>query len=642
MWLERSVARGRCWVCHPDIVDPAWVGRGERTKAEKRSKCSHQSSGAGENAVRKTDTSAKTCDCVLPERFDCQVNSEGTVPPWDVGCVAHVLSRSEKRDDGHNVRVRLRMRECRGVSTQAGGAVDPGTVRGEMAKLVPGSVTGTSLVRTGENGERLPRRFTTSRQGERDVFTNPIGLPRNLTELAWKPMMGHWKKYISKSSIRRKVRHQVAQYITKSLVQLHGETPGCSACLGVSSQRTTTCRERFERLINPNATVIPVIPSAVGDLLSPAGDAASTEQRHATQPDTSKHVRGTVGMKRGAEDNLVSSSAKRAHTIPPPVSQILPQPDVHLGQCGCWCQKMRWRWIWTLAWGRRRCEEMQREPVRCGRSVPVKSMWKYVQTPLVSAANVTLAKFWSRMRKLPASDQNPHRCKSARCPSGGGRKYEKSSMETVISTKTSLTAKRDEAQPLVSALTRCVHLSTPRTHTVSDQQGDVDKCRRRQLESCYALPAFFRDWLERDVRAEPPKDPRLSDGWCWQLVRALLLLSPGVRIQWLPGSAHMTTDAKCVENLAGLSEVKGLKPSSRVAGRGQRDVLELSTAAEAVVFRGGMEVASCFRPRGLAHYRDKEARPRHADAKHGVGLDRWRLEWTNGVRQVATCWCCSI
>ena len=75
--------------------------------------------------------------------------------------------------------------------------------------------------------------------------------------------------------------------------------------------------------------MIPAIPSAVEDP-SPAGGGASAEQEHATQSDTSKHVRQTVGMKRGAEDNPMSSSAKRAHTPPLPLSQILPQPDVEM------------------------------------------------------------------------------------------------------------------------------------------------------------------------------------------------------------------------------------------------------------------------------------------------------------------------
>ena len=117
-------------------------------------------------------------------------------------------------------------------------------------------------------------------------------------------------------------------------------------------------------------------------------------------------------------------------------------------------------------------------------------------------------------------------------------------------------------------------------------------------------------------------------------------------------------------------------PSSRVTGRGRRDVLELSTPAGAVVFRGDAEVASCVGPRGLAHYQNyrvekctditvsvceehtqvvsscatreasntvQEACPatlakfglqvaaRQEEAKHGVGLCRWRLEWTRGV-----------
>ena len=68
----------------------------------------------------------------------------------------------------------------------------------------------------------------------------------------------------------------------------------------------------------------------------------------------------------------------------------------------------------------------------------------------------------------------------------------------------------------------------------------------------------------------------------------------------------MTADTKHVENLAVLSEVKGLKPSSRVTGRGQRDVLELSTAAKAVVFRG--LVSRIARARALPELQDGEVR----------------------------------
>ena len=174
-------------------------------------------------------------------------------------------------------------------------------------------------------------------------------------------------------------------------------------------------------------------------------------------------------------------------------------------------------------------------------------------------------------------------------------------MQTVISTTTSHRAKRDGTQPRVvtpeyaDAMRVLVHhASTLRTRALGSVTSRMmPKCRARQLESCDALSAFFYPWLERGVRVKPPKDPGLSDGWCWQLARACLLLSPGVSSQWSPRSARMVTDAKCVENLAGLS---ALKPSSRASGRGQRGVLETSTAAETVVRRKGTRIALYLEP----------------------------------------------
>ena len=61
-------------------------------------------------------------------------------------------------------------------------------------------------------------------------------------------------------------------------------------------------------------------------------------------------------------------------------------------------------------------------------------------------------------------------------------------------------------------------------------------------------------------------------------------------LRWSEEGVHMAPDAKHVENLASLIEVKGAKPSptpsSRATCRGQRDVLELLTAAEATEVRG--------------------------------------------------------
>ena len=124
--------------------------------------------------------------------------------------------------------------------------------------------------------------------------------------------------------------------------------------------------------------------------------------------------------------------------------------------------------------------------------------------------------------------------------------YEKSSMQIVISTTTFHRAKRYEAQLRVvtheyADATRVPehYASTLRTRTLqSIISSMMSKCRTRQLESCDTLSAIYYAWLERGVQRKSPKDPRLSDGWCWHLVKAFLLLNPGVSTQWLPGSVH--------------------------------------------------------------------------------------------------------
>ena len=51
------------------LVNPAWVGQGEKMMAVKSSKYSHQSSSTSENAVKVIETSVTTSDCVLPQWF---------------------------------------------------------------------------------------------------------------------------------------------------------------------------------------------------------------------------------------------------------------------------------------------------------------------------------------------------------------------------------------------------------------------------------------------------------------------------------------------------------------------------------------------------------------------------------------------
>ena len=235
----------------------------------------------------------------------------------------------------------------------------------------------------------------------------------------------------------------------------------------------------------------------------------------------------------------MSPSAKRACEIPPPVSRIPTQPDIEMGTVPLPVPEDAMEVDFAAG-----VEPAlaQRESVRCGRNVLVKPTWKYVQTLLVSTATLT---------------QRRH-------------EYEKSSMQTVISTTMSHRAKRDEAQlrvvthEYVDAMRVPEHYaSTLRTRTLQSVISRVmSKCRTRQLESCETLFAFFHAWLERDVQMKSPKDSRLRDGWRWQLARAFFPMNPGVSTQPPPGGVHTGTDVRYVENLASLSEVKGLKSSS--------------------------------------------------------------------------------
>ena len=144
--------------------------------AEKSPKCLHQSSGAGENGVRKIENSAKTDDPVLPQEFGCRANSRGIVPLWVAGCATRVLHRPEKHQ---NVRARSRVRKFRDVMTQDDRTVDLGDERGEMLTVNPVRVTGTSLGHTDVNNECPSQECTASKHWQPGVSSSPTSVLRN-------------------------------------------------------------------------------------------------------------------------------------------------------------------------------------------------------------------------------------------------------------------------------------------------------------------------------------------------------------------------------------------------------------------------------------------------------------------------------
>ena len=149
---------------------------------------------------------------MLSEKFECRFNSKGTVAPWVAGCVTHVLSRPEKRNDDLDVRVRLKIRKRRDALTQDGGEADPGDERGGTT----GSREPPWIVRTRSASARLRGARRASNDSE----------PRNRGKLAKKSMMGHKKKYISKFFIRR-----------------NGENTDCSKCPSFVTTRAKMSRE---------------------------------------------------------------------------------------------------------------------------------------------------------------------------------------------------------------------------------------------------------------------------------------------------------------------------------------------------------------------------------------------------------------
>ena len=116
------------------LVDPAWVGREEKTTAEKcSSKYLHQSNGTSENAVENIDTTVTASGCGSPEWLGCQFDSE-SIAPSQIGCTERVLSQSERCGDDHNVRVRRRMRTSRAELMLKSETVNSEHVRGENGK----------------------------------------------------------------------------------------------------------------------------------------------------------------------------------------------------------------------------------------------------------------------------------------------------------------------------------------------------------------------------------------------------------------------------------------------------------------------------------------------------------------------------
>ena len=162
-------------------------------------------------------------------------------------------------------------------------------------------------------------RRTKDKQWERDAFTTFIGVPWKCRRLA----------------VEAPVASSTRRYITKSLVQQHGETPCCSACLGMALQHAAKYRERFEKLINPNATDV-ISRSARHHGGRPAARRQCSAGRAATgDPALARDSPSSPLQARREAWRTVQRHRQRRELTrhAPALSQISLQPDV--GARGC-------------------------------------------------------------------------------------------------------------------------------------------------------------------------------------------------------------------------------------------------------------------------------------------------------------------
>ena len=108
-------------------------------------KCLYQSGSEAEDIVQRIESLTQTCARVLREELGGNVASKSIASSRPDRQV--VPSQSEKRDDGHSTRSRVKERECDGPLAQVGETCC------EVAELESRWVTRPCLDRTGEKGE---------------------------------------------------------------------------------------------------------------------------------------------------------------------------------------------------------------------------------------------------------------------------------------------------------------------------------------------------------------------------------------------------------------------------------------------------------------------------------------------------------
>ena len=208
----------------------------------------------------------------------------------------------------------------------------------------------------------------------------------------------------------------------------------------------------------------------------------------------------------------MSSPAKRAHTPPPPLSQILPQPDVEMATVPMPVP-----------------EDAMEVDALCEESVDPSDMAKRFSVQPVSSMITPLREILDRDATIAGIRAEPTQMQLF-----GVFAWKRTSPRNHPVRKSS--ARRCSTKPMdtkfgqelwhESTLMQCLHLSTtPALHPHRALKLVISrmmsKGRTRQPASHDVSVAFFHAWLERGVWVKPPKNLRLSDHWFWYVVKAL-------------------------------------------------------------------------------------------------------------------------
>ena len=257
--------------------------------------------------------------------------------------------------------------------------------------------------------------------------------------------------------------------------------------------------------------MIPAIPSAVGDP-SLASDAASTEQRHATQPDTSvQRSPGCKNEKRCGGQSGVFVSEESSHTT----ASIVPDPAATR------CRNGDSAGIGARA---RRCDGGQCVFVR---RLLIRPTWKRFFffdaasefddhfTGEILDRDATIAGIRAELTQMQEFGVFEWKRKSEKATQRESHQHE------------DVPQSQGRRGPVKNCGTKYAdgvfapehHAGTPPTWALKLVISRMmSKGRTRQLASHDVSVAFFHAWLERGVWVKPPKNLRLSDDWLGYVV----------------------------------------------------------------------------------------------------------------------------